>query len=562
MTPPEVFKPITEVETKPKAFSLIDMFQHYHHWRKKGDKKTADTKAFWLAVNNLESLNQEGSGRFETIDVLTEAYKTADNQVLLRNHQYANGDDMIAYHLDSLSRLSQADQGWSPLKVIRRLKNHTRNQTYAHEVKQTISVFSQLTAALNELDLSKPETTCHQLEVLGFSPVTTVVTRGFAATFPQLEEVIDQKIDVMMGPPIVSVSPPSRFHRQGQTSFGWLSRLTYIPHLHSFAVLQNGRFTAYSKKEIVEFLTFHNPDADNVRRLSSMEMLQYLHVLPPEFSAKHSHTILEEIIEHIGYAKYVPPVDDQVHIGDFNPTVLAKPITKIFDFEFTLYEENPELRSTIGERFAFWEDVLLHNAVGNFKDVNWESVVSVYIETFSNKVKAQSPRQHYSEIMASLLQAYPSFSVKLNLSLIDCVAGSVMNPSFVKNLQQLRMLPTRTPKRLEEWRQRKIRNRQELKQYCQEFGLDEKSFHRNSWFMPKDCRRCNTPEHYLGPCTVCPFCEVDFDFEAEGLVPHRDRPVWSSKMQHTSRDVDPPFKKYASFLDVVNNNVYLFSPSQ
>jgi len=535
----------------------MDSYRHYAHWRESRDLETTESKIYWKLKMDLLSLRYEAVGEPKTADILTEVIR--DGQVLrYRNHQYKEGDDLIAMYQESLG-------GW---------KGYTKWR-HGLEIKQTVDVWHKTSQILKTLPSGSPHETSVHLENAGFEPTKLPLSLGLRSVFPNLDSAqkishqaarravletpstLNPEVDVYLGPPIITVSPPSSIHRQGESSFGWVSRLLYVPQIDSFAILQNGCFTGYSKTEILKFLAYQNPDYQEPA--SEADILGLISALPPEFTKKHSLAIVDEIVRSIGYFKTLPPIDGNIQLGTFDHDAQIKAILQIFEWEFEQCLDNPEMAKAMEQRFQQWEVAILHSTIAGFT-LDPQQFFEDYRQLYENPEVALHPQKFARATTQRLLRAYPEFKVLLDLTKMDCLVGSVIRMPKKTGVEDAKKLSSnKSQKRsLERWQSQGIQNQAQLESFCTEFNLPLELFTEN--IDQRECPGCHQIPRFLGPC-CCALCHAQDNIL--GMLNYIDPSVKKDNLETQLDSVTDREPNNAAWRDTVTltqfitNDVYL-----
>jgi len=537
--------PLRRIEKykQPSAFSFLDTYENFAHWRTTYDYQEAASRIRWKLLGDLLALRNEGIGAQWTHDIVTEVVWSG-HEKRFRNLQYKDGDDLIAMYQFSLAQLSPTVES-------------AMRARYELEIAQTVAIWEATTEVLGKLTYGSPAEITHQLTNLGFVKNQLGISLGLTATFPELANNHTTSLEVLLGPPIITVSPPSLVHRQGESSFGWASRLVYIPNLRSFAIIQNGTFTAYTRQEISHFLKFHNLKEPNLS--TETQIMEYLNLLPNEFTHKHSLAILNEIINHIGYFKSLPPIDKHIRPGDFSHEAHVEAMIAIFEFEYQQIQAKPELAATQAVRFIEWEKAIMHNAIAGFNDFNKISFVKGYKELYTDHEIALQPGRFAQKATSLIKDAYPSFSKVIDFSKLDCISGFFTKMSKTMNAQGLEgLIGLPATRMLLTAEKNGLQNESELNLFCNTFKLPRELFKANT--EKKLCPGCvangNTqPPKFIGPC-VCAVCHAK-DNLGLGVIPEPE--VMGTELEEKQNKTWTnirQMKKSVGITEVLNGDIY------
>ena len=503
------------------------IFQEYYGWRGEMGRSAAQDTAKWRIFGELSSLRQEATGESQVGQLVTKIQRTFDAdgnlELKFQNPLYKKGADLKQMYQQSLVNFA-GYQRWR----------------FALENTQMVKICDTLSECL-----LSPEKELEPWEIIqkeGFEQTHFPLSANLAALFPnsslrtkyaeyqknQLktgEKTPPPTVEMYVGKTIVTTSTQSPVHGQGKTSFNWISRLVYIPEVNEFVILQDGNFSAFAKEESKKFLQFKNekPPASDTEE----ELMLFLNILSAEFKQQHAEAIFAAIIDEIGYFKKAPLIDTAILKGEVDVLPYIDFFLKVFDWEYNQCHQNSQMWASAGQRILMWSEMIEHQLMRKQK-TDVEIMFKEYVEMFSNPIKATNPiaTTVKEEFRTRVARNYADFQIPIDLSKLDCVAGSIRGglSQFSAQMEALKakggMLEVSgneqkriakflkaSLERIAQKRKTDIRNRRELKEFCDEFGMDESTFHAAGW--QENCRMCGNHYHYLGLCNVCAFCNAE-----------------------------------------------------
>lgn len=465
---------------------------------------------------DLWALQQEMVGRRHTQEVTTLLHVIQDD-IVAQNKLYPKGIDLETMYAQSLEQISDE-------KLAR----------YKRETDQFSALLIHCAPLIKKVHdiFSKKKEESHEQELLdlGFTYHDIPITPSLLATIPSLSEKIHTMEDfyqitrgkktvrVLMAPDhLLTLSPPHWLHNKGKTTFWWDSRLIVFPDTGETALIQNAIFSATPLAGSLDFLSFGQTQE---RIFHSEEKLMQFITVVRGHATIHPSVLLDFIVDQVDLFTDAQKIDPNVQDGTLDVEPYVKAVEKILRFEYKRAQEEPGILSKFNEQMVLFKDLLQHK-VARLNPDGLEELVTAYKQGSLTKQFA--------------LQVDPGFSMKIDMSALDCTIGTAFNG--IQNMSGLSMdqmfvaidarFGVGAGEFLHKMSKNGITTSGQLAEFCTRFGLNEKRFHTGK------CRTPGCQSTYVGECSVCPACEVMDNF---GL--HQGWNMQEGSIARTE-DIDP-----------------------
>lgn len=359
---------------------------------------------------------------------------------------------------------------------------------------------------------------------------------GAAALYPELSSA--EELEVYESPQWYGfLSPNSPFHQEGQTSIGRLAKVFYLPLIHKLFIADEGLYTGY-RGELTELLELDEQE----RQIPTNEkdVLAFIAVLSQEkYATLAPHAIFQEIIDRIGY--FTPaPIGEGVRTKETrNFSRQLQYIESIFDFEYARCCENPELLSTLSERFAYANETVMHALLrANDETLEVESLTALYQTVFGLDLNAYNPAGLKRLMNVKTVSIYSDFFNRAQ-SLGDCAIGTFRVggldalTSASTNIQTANLafggsfdLGNGSLQKLKEGivyrRTHDFHTAAEARAFASMYNINPEWIGTviNHYPSGKHCDECKHPMHWVGECgghTMCLQCNAEYNLD-HGLV--------------------------------------------
>ncbi|MEP7167713.1 MAG: hypothetical protein ABI758_07115 [Candidatus Woesebacteria bacterium] len=459
-------------------------------------------------ILNIWSLRQEMLGEIDTREIITIVAKEIDGRYTFKSELYGQTGD-----LEFMYKKSIVD---SPTALQRR---------YTQETEQAINTFKTLTHSLQPIDFSLPSrklTT--ELLSRGFHEEEINVSPSMVANLESLRSQIhsikdlDQlltkkpKLKVLVGPTQCLTGSPSHWsHHLGETIFVWASECVVNPQTKEIFIRQNGKFGLGEDKNLLPYLTYGQTEKQVFS--SEAELMEFMNILMGE-NYRQPKVLLDFLVDQFGGIQKAGKIDKNIKSGNLNSKPYFEAVHTLFQFEL--------------DRMSSGQNIGIQDRLGNFSDImkhqiarNEPKALSGLVEKYKDAVLTQPTisRTSFEKLMGSTaLQLDSGFGIRIDMSLLDCVAGtpmSLMNPDSLASMQM--NLGTEKVGLLQSLEARKtgISSKEELVNFCEAFGKDP-----SLYSVQGTCAMCGKHTFIWprekGGCNVCPVCEVKDDLGLTG----------------------------------------------
>jgi hypothetical protein len=482
-------------------------FLEYVQNREELGDEIAENKARSQLLNILRSVGQEAKGIGEMFQVATKVELDDAGSLRFTNPLFKKGEDIKA---------------WWDHHISHDANSRKERIRFQLERDQIIDLLFPTLAHPVRIDSEKEQASIvSHLKSEHFETQSVVITKGMVDVCPELS--LGDHVEMMLGPAIGTVSPKSIVHNNGETSILWISRLAYIPSVHAWVILQDGRFSQYDDTDLEVFLSM-GKDGHPSLGLWNREtvLMQTLALFDTPFAHAHANVIFDELVRLTGkpFGSSAIPGAQKEMTADLSSSIDY--LLEVFRYEYERCVENPAFIRGLKERlqkFAGEKHVLHHLATD--ETLQSKKCFELYTNSFSTLDQATHPKNQRQSFEIGTLSFYKKFSVPVDFSVLDCGTGSIVGAmrqaSSLGNLES--MLGATNARMLGNIEHRSIRDREEFEHIARSFGKDPNRF--TEWGV---CTNpdCETGKHgmsnYLGECHWCLACEIKDDFGITGDI--------------------------------------------
>ncbi len=498
----------------PLELDIAGLLQDVVQLSEKMDFESALFSGLKRFALDLWALQQEMVGRRHTQEVAT-LLRVIQGDIVAQNKLYPKGINLETMYAQSLEQISDE-------KLAR----------YKRETDQFSALLKHCAPMIKKIHEIYSEEKSHEQELLdlGFTYHDIPITPSLLATIPSLSEKIHTMEDfyqitkgkktvrVLMAPDhLLTLSPPHWLHNKGKTTFWWDSRLIVFPDTGETALIQNAIFSATPLAGSLDFLSFEQIEKKTFH--SEEELMQFINVVRGHANI-HPSVLLDFIVDQVDLFTDAQKIDPNVQDGILDVKPYVRAVEEILRFEYKRAQKEPGILSKFNEQMVLFKDLLQHK-VARLNPNGLEKLVVAYKQGSLTKELA--------------LQVDPGFSIKIDMSALDCTIGTAFNG--IQSMSGLSMdqmfvaidarFGAGAGEFLHKMSKNGITTSGQLTEFCTRFGLNEKRFHTGK------CRTPGCQSTYVGECSVCPACEVMDTF---GLHQGWDNLDTSSVVK---KDIDP-----------------------
>lgn len=511
--------PQKELPTPPPSHMAATALERYRIWSKEFSAEKARHLLFsWLSAD-LTKIFQEASGQPFTQVAIPITWK--NNQPEVWSPQFASKESVVANYQAGLETIMAEATALAP--TLSQLDWDDLYQRYQAEITQVLTIFNHCLEPLSNHTISATPT------------VESLIKAGFTYGHIELQTELQRQLalptsthktqTVWLGPPVITISPPSIWHAEGKTSFCWASRLAYLPELGQWIISQDGLFSGYNQQELFwGTQSFESLVASNLEaNLAGTEFwfLNQLFSLPKSQTNEFltNREILKNFAQTIGFFRPVPPREGTsisqkitpqkappsfLDLAEAPPSAdtIATLITDVIIWETKngrtqtpRYQANRlQHIDTIAAQMA--AKLLLQETLDSSRF--FEEYVKV-----AQKTQARSGFDLAETLNQAIAQAYPGISRAVNLMGLDCWSVQALKQSAQASSQVFS-----NPELLQYFANSKvISSESELKQICKALKKDPNRFKTFG-----TCQLCHK-QTFVGECSICPICEYKDDLE-------------------------------------------------